>query len=334
MSQPSNCAYYPATVLLSHNLSSTSNGNITAPTRQRAFAAAAPSGKKSSPLRDILSGTAGGIAQVGAGHPLDTLKVRLQTQVPGPDGKLPFSGMGDCIRKTIALEGYSGLYKGAASPLIGSMAHNAGVFFSYGQAKKIVGADQTGAPLFKHYQAGALAAVFITCVESPVDLLKIKLQAQVGEGEYKGVMDAAKKITKQHGIKGIYQGFVPTMVRNIPCFGFYFAGSEFGYRLVCPVGEVHSQQQVFVGGMVGGACAGFGFWGLVYPLETIKTRMQNDKIAVADRAYKGMLDCAKKTYAEGGVKAFWKGYTPSLVRAVPVNSAIFMAVFQVKSLME
>jgi hypothetical protein len=37
--------------------------------------------------------------------------------------------------------------------------------------------------------------------------------------------------------------------------------------------------------------------------------------------------------AEGGVKTFFKGYVPSLVRAVPVNSAIFMAVFQVKSLM-
>jgi hypothetical protein len=47
---------------------------------------------------------------------------------------------------------------------------------------------------------------------------------------------------------------------------------------------------------VGGGCAGFGFWGLVYPLETIKTRMQSDKIAVKDRAYKNMLDCAKKTY--------------------------------------
>jgi solute carrier family 25 carnitine/acylcarnitine transporter 20/29 len=232
---------------MSNNLS---QSNSVLPMRQRAFAAAAPSGdKKGNALRDILSGTAGGIAQVGAGHPLDTLKVRLQTQVPGPDGKMPFAGMGDCIRKTIALEGYGGLYKGAASPLLGSMAHNAGVFFSYGQAKKIVGADP-GAPLFKYYQAGALAAVFITCVESPVDLLKIKLQAQVGEGEYKGVLDAARKITKQHGIKGVYQGFVPTMVRNIPCFGFYFMGSEFGYRLVCPVGETHTAQQVFLGGMV------------------------------------------------------------------------------------
>ena len=37
------------------------------------------------------------------GHPLDTIKVRLQTQSSvNPE----FSGMGDCIRKTIAREGF------------------------------------------------------------------------------------------------------------------------------------------------------------------------------------------------------------------------------------
>lgn len=40
-----------------------------------------------------------------------------------------------------------------------------------------------------------------------------------------------------------------------------------------------------------------------------------------------------KTQAEGGVKAFYKGYIPSLTRAVPVNAAIFCAVFQVKDYM-
>ena len=65
------------------------------------------------------------------------------------------------------------------------MAHNAGVFFSYGMAKTITGADQLGAPLCTYFLAGSLAAVPISIVESPVDLLKIKLQSQVGEGEYK-----------------------------------------------------------------------------------------------------------------------------------------------------
>lgn len=45
--------------------------------------------------------------------------------------------MMDCFRKTMAREGASGLYAGAAAPLWGAMAHNAGVFFSYGMSKKV-----------------------------------------------------------------------------------------------------------------------------------------------------------------------------------------------------
>ena len=45
--------------------------------------------------------------------------------------------MVDCFRKTMAREGVKGLYAGAAAPLWGAMAHNAGVFFSYGMAKKV-----------------------------------------------------------------------------------------------------------------------------------------------------------------------------------------------------
>lgn len=68
------------------------------------------------------------------GHPLDTIKVRLQTQSStNPE----FTGMADCFRKTWAREGLGGLYAGAASPLLGAMAHNAGVFFSYGMAKRV-----------------------------------------------------------------------------------------------------------------------------------------------------------------------------------------------------
>lgn len=45
--------------------------------------------------------------------------------------------MMDCFRKTWAREGAKGLYAGAAAPLWGAMAHNAGVFFSYGMSKKV-----------------------------------------------------------------------------------------------------------------------------------------------------------------------------------------------------
>jgi solute carrier family 25 carnitine/acylcarnitine transporter 20/29 len=62
--------------------------------------------------------------------------------------------------------------------------------------------------------------------------------------------------------------------------------------------------------------------------------MQSDNIAIDARRYTSYFDCVRKTYADGGVIAFFKGYVPSLARAIPVNAAIFCAVFQVKERMK
>ncbi len=87
-------------------------------------------GNGNNAIKDILSGTAAGFAQVAAGHPLDTIKVRLQTQsATNP----MFNGVTDCLQITLKNEGVAGLYKGASSPLLGAMAHNAGIFYSYGK---------------------------------------------------------------------------------------------------------------------------------------------------------------------------------------------------------
>ncbi|CAM9970834.1 unnamed protein product, partial [Phaeothamnion confervicola] len=174
------------------------------------------------PLKDIVSGTVAGFAQVVVGHPLDTIKVRLQTQ---SSTNPVYSGMADCFKKTWAQEGFGGLYAGAASPLLGAMAHNAGVFFSYGMAKKVVGGGKE-LTIPQYYAAGALAAVPITIVEAPVDLFKIKLQAQVGKGQYSGVFDCGRQVIAANGWAGAYQGFAATMLRNVPCFGGYFFAFE------------------------------------------------------------------------------------------------------------
>jgi len=126
--------------------------------------------------KDILSGTFGGIAQVFAGHPLDTVKVRLQTQVIEPGKPPPFTGMVDCFRKTFANEGIRGLYKGCASPLSGAMVLNATLFFAYGQSKLIVRQglrpDQE-LSLSRYFLAGGMAGGFVCIAETPFDLLKV-----------------------------------------------------------------------------------------------------------------------------------------------------------------
>lgn len=67
-------------------------------------------------VRNVLAGTCGGVAVVFVGHPFDTVKVRLQMQ---PVNQPLYSGMLDCVVKTVRGEGIGGLYKGVTSPILG-----------------------------------------------------------------------------------------------------------------------------------------------------------------------------------------------------------------------
>ena len=93
-----------------------------------------------------------------------------------------YTGMIQCFRKVMAEEGFTGLYRGALSPIAGAMAHNANVFFSYSLAKKVVGSihhrDHTDLTIAQLFAAGSMAGAVISVVETPVDLFKIKLQRQ------------------------------------------------------------------------------------------------------------------------------------------------------------
>jgi len=259
---------------------------------------------------------------------LDTVKVRLQTQVVEPGKPPQFAGTVDCFNKTFSREGVSGLYKGAMSPLAGAMALNAGIFFAYGQSKLFLAEGKSRLnldkkmTLYDYFICGALTGGFVAPIESPVDLLKCKLQAQVGkEGKYKGVWDCAVQLFRNHGIVGLYQGLCATVLRDIPAFGSYFFFYELTKQILAPE-EKHPA--LWVNFLAGGA-AGFGYWGLFYPLDIIKTRIQTDSINPLDRKYAGIWDCVKKTSKEG-YSAFFKGYTPSLLRAIPLNAVIFVAV--------
>lgn len=89
---------------------------------------------------DIFAGTIAGINVTLVGHPFDTLKVRLQTQ---PHDKPIYSGVVDCFKKTVQWEGFSGLYKGMSSPIVGAMFFRANLFFAFGEAKRFFSNNNT-----------------------------------------------------------------------------------------------------------------------------------------------------------------------------------------------
>ena len=71
--------------------------------------------------------------------------------------------------------------------------------------------------------------------------------------------------------------------------------------------------------MFAGGMAGTISWTSVFPPDVIKTRIQID----TKRRYNGFMQCLTSSFKEERWKLFVRGLAPTIIRAFPMNSAIF-----------
>ena len=63
--------------------------------------------------------------------------------------------------------------------------------------------------------------------------------------------------------------------------------------------------------------------------------MQSDELDPSKRKYKNMIDCAKKLYFnEGGIKRYFRGFTPCLMRSIPANAVMLTTVDMVRRILD
>lgn len=71
----------------------------------------------------------------------------------------------------------------------------------------------------------------------------------------------------------------------------------------------------------------------IFPVDCIKSAMQTDSIIPSERKHPTMALAARNLWAEGGIRRFYKGFTPCLIRAVPANGAMLFTVDRVTALL-
>jgi solute carrier family 25 carnitine/acylcarnitine transporter 20/29 len=289
-------------------------------------------------VKDVIAGTTGGLAVVAVGQPFDTIKVRLQTQ---PSVNPIYSGFLDCARKTVAWEGPTGLYKGVASPLAGQMVFRMTLFSAFGGAKRWLSTNADGStrPLVTSdfFKAGAMTGFAAAFAEGPVDFYKSQIQVQIVRSkvnpDYKPpftkVLDCVRQTFRYNGIKGPYQGLGATLVRNVPANSVYLGSFEVMKREVAkyqqrPVSELHPATVTALGGL-----GGIFYWLVIFPVDAVKSVMQTDDIRKPQRKFPTMASAAQQLWAEGGLRRFYKGFTPAIIRAAPANGVMLMTVDKV-----
>ncbi|KAF5276664.1 hypothetical protein FQA39_LY06468 [Lamprigera yunnana] len=274
------------------------------------------------PLEYFLCGGFGGICTVLVGHPLDTIKVRLQTMpIPVAGEKPLYSGTWDCIKKTVALEGPKGLYKGMGAPLAGVAPIFAISFMGYGVGKQIFG-PSGGVQLntAQYFLAGAFSGIFTTSIMAPGERIKCLLQIQQGTANkvYKGPLDCAIKLYKQGGIRSIYLGSLATIMRDVPASGLYFLTYE---KLKNYLTKNGTKDITLWGTILAGGSAGIANWLVGMPPDVLKSRLQT---APHGTYPNGLRDVFTDLMKKEGPFALYKGIIPVLLRAFPANAACFV----------
>ncbi len=70
--------------------------------------------------------------------------------------------------------------------------------------------------------------------------------------------------------------------------------------------------------IISGGCAGIAAWLPCYPQDVLKSRMQSSSAKFS------LLEAAVCLFRESGIQGFFKGFTPTMIRAFPANAATFL----------
>ncbi|XP_016864580.1 solute carrier family 25 member 48 isoform X10 [Homo sapiens] len=129
-------------------------------------------------LEDFAAGWIGGAASVIVGHPLDTVKTRLQAGVG-------YGNTLSCIRVVYRRESMFGFFKGMSFPLASIAVYNSVVFGVFSNTQRFLSQHRCGEPeaspprtLSDLLLASMVAGVVSVGLGGPVDLIKIRLQMQ------------------------------------------------------------------------------------------------------------------------------------------------------------
>ncbi|RHY58526.1 hypothetical protein DYB34_012006, partial [Aphanomyces astaci] len=287
------------------------------------------------PAVEFAAGSLGGFCAKFVEFPLDTVKVQLQTQAPrGGRGGSSLDAFHH-IQSLVVREGPAVLYRGLPMPLVGTMVEMACLFATFGQVKSLLFGRRTE-PLttWEIASAGGVSGCFISFILTPIELIKCRMQVTT-KARYKNTGDCIAQAFQCDGLRGfrtsihrrdaqfprfstcgcvLVKGIVPTMWREIPGTASWFATYHVSLDyLRGDKADKKSDWDV----IAAGALSGIAYNGAFYPADTVKSLVQTHP------THRRSMDVVKEVYALHGVGGFYRGFTPTVLRAIPANAVLF-----------
>jgi solute carrier family 25 phosphate transporter 23/24/25/41 len=329
-----------------------------------AAAAAALAQQTQRRLAFLVSFSAGGSAGVVTKtcvQPLERVKNILQIQgastASGGSGSSmhratgggKYNGILDTLRTVVADEGGLALWKGNTANCARIVPAYAVRFATNDSIQlAIAGEGRTVRDLraSELVLAGTLAGVVQQVICYPFETVKARMALAYQTGQnYTSMADCVRTTARHEGWLAIYKGLSASILYGGPYVGAQMTFYELYQRLFMRVcqnsnsdgNKLHHHDaesdaaaavatpSTFIK-LAAGACTGVTAQTLVFPMNTVRTRLQVNGIGGSEKMYTGMVDCIRKTFTREGVRGFFKGCGANNLRMMP-NGMIQFAAF-------
>jgi len=280
-----------------------------------------------------------------AGYPLDSIKSRLQTTKT----KITIPKLATLVYRE---EGIMGFYRGLWIPLMTISFVRAASFTIYSGTKEnfrnnnilcrdsIIDTSLTGGI------SGAMSGALISFGSAPFELVKVRRQLEYAIAATKGIsmvkppgtLQAVKEIYRGNGFAGLYTGFRLHFLRDTAGTALYFLEYD-GMRHL--LGRQRSGEQgptpswlpvpASLVPFVCGSVSGVTSWALIYPLDVVKTKVQQRSLA--GERYRGPLETLHRLIRGpdprapkpllSGIARIYRGLGVSALRSITTHGLLW-----------
>ena len=275
-------------------------------------------------MTDFVAGSIAGCAGQLVGHPLDSIKVRLQSESLLKGGRSRRSRTSTTAYQSARIlyheGGFRAFFRGLSLPLASKSLEQCIAFGVKSTVDDILERMHFNDGIFRTGLSGAVAGATTALMLTPVYLVKVQLQVtpKKGIGSLNGPIDAIKYTINEFGVRGLYTGSLPI-----------FLGTSIGYSFRFATYEKATDQMETLGfgrvgsTIIGGGLAGMATWASHYPLDLVASRMEA-AVTLGKDKHMSMRSHIHEIYAQLGIFGFFRGIGPCLLRAFPVNAVIFL----------
>ncbi|KAJ3516956.1 hypothetical protein NMY22_g14078 [Coprinellus aureogranulatus] len=311
-------------------MSSSSKEEVKIPRQPASFFA-------STAIDHAVAGLGAGVVTTLCMNPLDLLKIKFQVNTGKQAGTIG-KQMWLSLKELQQTQGWKGLYRGIGPNIAGNASSWGLYFLFYNMLKKQASGGDITKPLSasEYLICSAEASAATAVITNPFWLIRVRMFATTADSPnaYRGLWDGFRTILRTEGVPGLFRGTMLGLVgvsNGAIQFMAYEKMKAWGFErkrrraerdgVPYDANMAKLSNSMYTAMSISSKLIALA---VTYPYQVVRSRVQNNAASQHQSQFPNIPVTIKRTWANEGIRGFYRGLGTSLVRVLPGTCVTFV----------